>query len=290
MQAVAHEPVAASTRVDPLLRGRLRRAEVLAVFPTALYLGVDAVTVVPVVAADGLALPGSVLLPRPSRHVRWAVHQGEGVGIGRARVVLPDRVLTVVRTWRPPRTVATGLRPCARADVESAVAGVGDALLRECARIVAGTALHSPRDLADHVVSLVGAGRGLTPSGDDALCGVLLTLRAARAPSGSLTALADAVRAASRRTTGLSATLLQDAADGYAVPPVSRLLALLAATDDVAPAVRDVLDIGASSGADLLAGVLGALDALAEPSQPSAPSVSGRSADEGYEGLVGTLP
>jgi hypothetical protein len=288
VQAVAHEPVAASTRVDPLLRGRVRRTEVLAVFPTALYLGVDAATVVPVVAADGLPLPGSVLLPRPSGDLTWAVRQGEGVDVGRARVVLPDRVLTVVRTWRPPRTAATGLRPSARADIESAGGGVGDALLRECARIVARTALHSPRDLADHVVSLVGAGRGLTPSGDDALCGVLLTLRAGSAPSRSVTALADAVRAASRRTTGLSATLLRDAADGYAVPPVSRMLALLATTDDVAPAVCGVLDIGASSGADLLAGVLGALDALAEPMLPS--STSGTSADEGSGGLVGSLP
>jgi hypothetical protein len=72
------------------------------------------------------------------------------------------------------------------------------------------------------------------------------------------------------------------------VPPVSRMLALLATTDDVAPAVCDVLDIGASSGSDLLAGVLGALDALAEPSLPSAPC--GASADEGSGGLVGTLP
>ena len=75
----------------------------------------------------------------------------------------------------------------------------------------------------------VGAGPGLTPSGDDVLCGVLLGLRLH--PRGSSPLAAELWRAVEPRltaTTSLSAALLREAAEGYAVEPVVRLLERLA--------------------------------------------------------------
>ncbi|MCU1536543.1 MAG: hypothetical protein JWP82_894, partial [Humibacillus sp.] len=121
---------------------------------------------------------------------------------------------------------------------------------------------------------LVGAGRGLTPSGDDALCGVLLTLAAvdsAAARSAHL-AVRAAVTASLTRTTSISAALLAAAAQGYAVPDVVRLVtrwsaggqsrAAVGAADGADELLDRVLAIGHTSGRDLLSGVTGALRAL----------------------------
>jgi hypothetical protein len=113
----------------------------------------------------------------------------------------------------------------------------------------------------------VGAGSGLTPSGDDALCGVLLALRAVGggAADAAAASVADAVRGAARGTTSLSASLLGAAAQGYAVPEVVRLVSAAVGGDpsETSRALPAVLAIGHTSGADLVAGLAGAVDALA---------------------------
>ncbi|MFZ2502608.1 MAG: DUF2877 domain-containing protein, partial [Nocardioides sp.] len=107
--------------------------------------------------------------------------------------------------------------------------------------------------------TLIGRGRGLTPSGDDSLCGALLMLRALEA-TPEHTALWAAVEPRLGTTTSLSASLLTGAADGYAVPAVSRLVEALAA-DDAPATIRHlpaVLALGNSSGLDLVRGALAA--------------------------------
>jgi hypothetical protein len=134
-----------------------------------------------------------------------------------------------------------------------------------------------PLDLA--VASVVGAGPGLTPSGDDLLCGVLLALRLAGRVD-DLALLWAAVSPLLAATTSLSAALLAEAAEGYAAPPVVRLASALAeevpavgdtsAVGDTPGAdrppvealVAEVLAIGHSSGAELLAGLAGTLEAV----------------------------
>jgi hypothetical protein len=69
------------------------------------------------------------------------------------------------------------------------------------------------------VGTLVGAGSGLTPSGDDVLCGVLLGLRML-GRARDLPRLWDTVAPRLSTTTTLSAALLVEAVQGYAVPPV----------------------------------------------------------------------
>ena len=119
---------------------------------------------------------------------------------------------------------------------------------------------------------MVGAGAGLTPSGDDALCAVLLVLRGVGA-DGAHTLVRAAVSAAAHRTTSLSASLLHAAAEGYAVPAVADLVRAVLCDDPAAggPALAAVLAIGHSSGRDLVAGIAGALHVLAAPPAPSVP-------------------
>ena len=111
---------------------------------------------------------------------------------------------------------------------------------------------------------LLGLGHGLTPSGDDFLGALLFTLRhapvldwQARMP-GLHSRLA---AAASGATNPISAALLHDMMAGTSYRALHELLDALdlGRPEPVAGAVHSLLAVGASSGADLLAGVLLAL-------------------------------
>jgi len=188
-----------------------------------------------------------------------------------------------VRTWRPhpaPRAAATTIGgPLATLPLPWRVPARGVAEL-----LLSGAP--APSALPDRVGALVGAGPGLTPSGDDVLCGVLLGLRLhPRGTSAFVDELWRAVRPRLTATTSLSASLLREAADGYAAEPVTRLLQRLASAGSdsssavregttVTEAVHEVLAIGHTSGADLLGGLAGCLDALTAQSGQTAPSAS----------------
>jgi hypothetical protein len=263
-------PAAGSPLVEHEVAGAARHARVLAAFPTALYLQLGRHDLVlPVLTRDALLLPTGLRLALPSGTVRWGVQPGDEVLVGNGRVRLPGRDVVSVRLWRPARV--TPGRPGA-GSITAAADRLGradsSAVLRELAADLTAAALGG-RPVSRRVGVLVGAGAGLTPSGDDALCGVLLALRAVGgllpAGPGAARAVAGAVREASTATTSLSASLLSAASEGYAVPEVVRLVSAVASGDDiaVAHALDPVLRIGHSSGADLVAGVSGALDVLA---------------------------
>lgn len=112
-----------------------------------------------------------------------------------------------------------------------------------------------------HVDTLIGSGPGLTPYGDDVLAGWLVTRAAAGRPDPQVSAR---VRARMHATTLLSATLLECAIRGEAVPQMRRWLAA-AGTADEGPATAELLRVGASSGAGMLAGARLALRSLAVP-------------------------
>jgi hypothetical protein len=275
-------PAAVSERSAALVHGAPRRATVLAAFPTALYLQVGGhADVLPVVTRDGLRLPTALAVATDLPTVGWSAQPGDEVRVGDGAVRLPGVTIRAVRSWRPhtvPRATASLCAgPLAGLPLawRSPARAVGEALLGR------GRSAYS---LADLVGTLVGAGPGLTPSGDDVLCGALLALRLH--PRGSEHLVADLWRAVQPRlttTTSLSAALLREAADGYAAEPVVRLLEQLASLGTpygcaapVAEAVDAVLAIGHTSGADLLGGLAGCLDALSAPhaattSEPAAP-------------------
>jgi hypothetical protein len=116
--------------------------------------------------------------------------------------------------------------------------------------------------------SLVGRGDGLTPLGDDLVCGWMATHRAA----GVATPDADrAVRDLVPRTTALSAALLDCALHGEVLP---QLAAYLASRGTVAEpsAATALLAVGHTSGAGLLHGARLALAGLARPTGRAAPT------------------
>jgi hypothetical protein len=102
------------------------------------------------------------------------------------------------------------------------------------------------------VAALVGLGDGLTPYGDDVLCGWLAVTRSAGIETPAVDA---AVRELAGTTTLLSATLLECAMAGEAVP---EFVAWLAGTGSV----EDVERIGHSSGRGLVEGARLALSGL----------------------------
>jgi hypothetical protein len=113
---------------------------------------------------------------------------------------------------------------------------------------------------ADAVADLVGRGDGLTPLGDDVLCGWLAAHRAAGVETP---AVDDAVRRALARTTTLSATLLECALAGECPDAVAAYLRDLGTPRE--SATRAALTaLGHSSGAGLAHGVDLALTTWAE--------------------------
>jgi Protein of unknown function (DUF2877) len=269
-------PGAVSALVTDIVTGPSRRARVIGVFPTVVYLGLDPVTgpagasrtraevnalptprraqvrteVLPLLAVDALALPTGIRLGLPSHELQWRVQPGDHATVGEGRIELRAVRVDAVRTWSPARVpTASGGSRAVRLDSSSPL------------RDRAADVVRDPSSAR----SMVGLGTGLTPSGDDALCGVLLALRAAG--SGRLGSVRDAVAAHVGRTTSLSASLLRTATEGYAVPCVVRLASALAGGDlpGAETALPEVLAIGHSSGSDLVAGLCGALDALDDP-------------------------
>lgn len=272
--APARWPAAVSPLTAAAVQAPPRRARVLAALPTALYLHLpeEHHLVLPLLAVDALRLPTGLRLTQAATALAWGVEQGDQVEVGEGRVRLPGADVVAVRTWRPTR-VAGPTEP-ARPAQQSLAASLQPldtttgAVLRALARDLVATACLAPGPptrVARLVRGLVGAGRGLTPSGDDALCGVLLGLRAAGASASVLHEVASAVRHSLPATTSLSASLLLAAAEGYALPEVAALVRAAAAGDavEVERWLPDVLAIGHSSGADLVAGLAGTLDALA---------------------------
>ena len=106
-----------------------------------------------------------------------------------------------------------------------------------------------------HAEHLLGRGPGLTPLGDDVLAGWFVARHAAGHPDTSLAAV---VRPRLGVTTLLSATLLDCAMRGEALPQLAAWLA------DPAPSTTEALvAVGATSGTGILAGAGLALSSLA---------------------------
>lgn len=124
---------------------------------------------------------------------------------------------------------------------------------------VAGLVGPLPPDLGpEDVARLVGRGDGLTPLGDDVLCGWLAIHRAAGADTPEVDA---AVRDHLDRTTLLSATLLDCAIAGEVLPEFAAYVSALGTPDEPAAATA-LAAVGHTSGAGLLYGARLALTHL----------------------------
>ena len=110
-------------------------------------------------------------------------------------------------------------------------------------------------DIDDVLRSLVGAGPGSTPTGDDVIVGVLAGLRA-RGARFAASAIACRVPALLARTTSASVPYLAAAAEGRFADRVHDLLCRLDDSRRVREVVRLAATWGATSGLDLLSGIV----------------------------------
>lgn len=180
------------------------------------------------------------------------LHTGPGPLTARVEdggLVVSGRRLRVARVVDTRLPSAAAPRPCPE----------------EALHVVAAAGIELPADgriTSSHVDRLLGRGPGLTPLGDDVLAGWLAVRVAAGRPD---VAVAGAVRHRRAVTTMLSATLLDCALHGEALPQLADWLA--SPTDASAAAL---LDVGATSGAGLLAGACLALASLTDRDTPTA--------------------
>jgi hypothetical protein len=237
-------PAAAPQRVHD----RLRRApdgprRVVHASSTAVYVDLDG-WCLGLVSATATRVPCALWSTLPDLGVL-----DPGVRVHRGQLVVGDRPVRVTRLV-DPRTTRVGrhedVRPRPQDLMTSELEG-----------------LDLPTDgrlTPAHLDHLVGRGPGLTPLGDDVLAGWFTARAASGAPDADL---AEAVRRRADATTLLSATLLDCAIRGEALPQLADWLA--DPTDSTADAL---LAVGATSGAGLLAGAGLALASLEDHTTP----------------------
>ncbi|MGN9844732.1 DUF2877 domain-containing protein [Nonomuraea sp. H19] len=262
-----HVTGAASAAVRPVLESPRRPARVLAAFPAGVYLEVRTdlePSVIAVITGEATRLPNSVLLATPLPHVTV----GDEAAVGDRSIDLGPLSLRVRRWWDPaPPLGQVDLPRLAQAAAQLMLPGepgpgpglAGNGAVASLASSCAEGWLLGAVTAAEQ---LVGLGPGLTPSGDDVLAGLLVTLRHLGAAAGAERAvwladwLAPAVTFDARtRTTPLSATLLHCAARGEASPEVTAVLRGVTGRQALEPALRRLHRLGHTSGADLAQGI-----------------------------------
>lgn len=133
---------------------------------------------------------------------------------------------------------------------------------------------HDLAAFTDAALRVIGLGHGLTPSGDDFVGGVVFTLRHLRTPEGGqhwlepLPQVAGRIHlAAQTQTNVISAALLDDLLSGRSYRCLHDLLLALNTADvaTIQHATVRLLGLGASSGADMLSGVLLAAHSMRLP-------------------------
>ncbi|MEZ5096698.1 MAG: DUF2877 domain-containing protein [Nocardioides sp.] len=191
-----------------------------------------------VVASTAVAVPCALRLAAPTLPGGWVAE----VDLVGGRLRLDGRPVEIGRLVDPTVPALPGAAPAA---------GPVHPPSAELA------AFPDPVDAAA-VTALVGSGSGLTPLGDDLLCGWLGWHRAAGVATPDLDA---AVRAALGRTTLLSATLLECALAGGVVPEFAAWLRAVGAPDDEA-ATTALRRLGHTSGTGLWYGAQRARRAL----------------------------
>ncbi|MCG5214030.1 DUF2877 domain-containing protein [Streptosporangium sp. KLBMP 9127] len=280
MTVRTHGSGACSTALRPLLDAPRRPARVLAAFPAGLYLEVRTALephVIAVVNGGATRLPNAMILAGPIPQA--AV--GEEAAVGDGAIEVGAHILRARRWWNPaPPLGPVDLPQLARAlpELEAICAASPrqPGLERDgaAALLAEGCVTGSLVDTITAAEHLVGLGPGLTPSGDDVLAGLLVALRHLGLACGAGRAvwLADWLAAAvtfdaRTRTTPISATLLHCAARGEASGEILATLRGIAGRQSLEPALRRLLHLGHTSGADLAWGLrigLAAVLALTE--------------------------
>jgi hypothetical protein len=266
---------AASVALFPLLAAPTRPTRVLAIVEGTVYLQIDPLErgesrdgrehpggVVALLDRDAVQSPIGIVLPEEAAALIPVSVAGSPVSrgpitFGWGAITLAGVRWPVLSWWNPG--VPKLLLPVGL-DLPAVPA---DPVLTE---LDEGLAVLAAGDGERAVQLLSGVGPGLTPAGDDALCGALSALAAWVPDSGIRRKLAAAVIGAADRTTPISAALLHSAVAGATIPELIRLLTALSGGSR--PEIDGALDglhaVGASSGAAMAAGAVHQLRALLE--------------------------
>jgi hypothetical protein len=265
---------AASSALRPVLAAPARPAECLGVTRGALYLKISGPPgALVVLSHEAVRLPCGLVLPATSAELArfmirksyacGSMHNSPGsremmVGDGAVSWTGPAGpvVVRAVREWAPARLAQGEVAAPALAAVRARLSGADPAV---SSSLLAGLgAAASDSDAAAAAVTgLLGAGPGLTPSGDDVLAGFLAGATAFGIDAAALRH-ATAVLAPAR-TTALSASLLWHAARGECIDELAGLAAVLTGErprELAGPAVRRLLSVGHTSGAALALGLV----------------------------------
>ncbi|GAB2818505.1 hypothetical protein GCM10022221_15510 [Actinocorallia aurea] len=266
-------PGAASVALREVVERPRTPARVVAVFPTAVYLLLKSGAgprVVVLTGSDETRPANSVIVPSVTRHLPFTgIREGDEAWAGDGLIEAGGLTVRVKRWW-DPRPV---LGPLTSAGLHHAVMTLENTLdPADC-----GLAGHpGPAALAESCAAgdlvravpaaerIVGLGPGLTPSGDDVLAGLLLSLRLLGSvlDGGGRAVwlagwLAAAVTAdAETRTTPIGAAVLHCAAAGRPAAEAAAVLRGLAGREQLVPAVRRLARPGRAGGQDLAWGLL----------------------------------
>ena len=125
----------------------------------------------------------------------------------------------------------------------------------------------APPALGRSVAALLGLGAGLTPSGDDFLCGFLAAARTCGRSRGLPNALKDAVEKNIRRTSQISASMVRCAIRNFWPMPLVDLAEALAGEceNEAVKALKELCGLGHCSGSDIATGFLFGLETLVGP-------------------------
>ncbi|MBS0451259.1 MAG: DUF2877 domain-containing protein [Proteobacteria bacterium] len=135
---------------------------------------------------------------------------------------------------------------------------VADMLAQRSTQLADALARGDHAAAREHACSLFGLGPGLTPSGDDFLVGLFAVLNISGSPCrGWLGGGTEVLACAQQATHAISLAALVQAARGRVRESIASLIGHLmyGAPGHLAPALRRVLAIGSTSGADIVAGV-----------------------------------
>lgn len=265
VSATTRIQAAATSRVRDVLAGRPRAATVVHAGRDAIYVDVDGFCL-GVLAKSASAVPCGLRTTLPSLTDDLGAGTRTVPG-SRARVgggaLLLDGAEVVVG-----RLVDASVPTLSAAATQRAGRELPEALRRlpDVRRELPEVALNLLGDGHESAVPLLlGRGSGLTPLGDDVLCGWLATVAAARGghdPNGPRTVAGAVTALAARHTTALSATLLDCATRGEVLPQFRRLVRDLASGEDPGSAADALLAVGHTSGSGMALGLSLALDLL----------------------------
>lgn len=247
------------------------RGVVHAVFPSSVYVETSDGSMLVVHDRSHGHTPTSLIVDA-DRPAGWGAAPGDAVAgrLGQLRCGGLRLDARQARIWRPRAAARRGAAVPAGPLATLVAKTAGDAFERlepDCRRLADALATGDAEAVAAGARALVGKGPGLTPSGDDALVGLLAVQHRAHpgATTGLLGLLDAAIRPNLVRTTAISAHYLRLALDGHFGEHLSNLVDGLGVDGDIRPElVARVQSSGATSGADVLVGVIAGLRLLCE--------------------------